>query len=69
MLRAHRASHCFDFWSRMPTLGEQLEVVGDLSSFERVVVRLMLPPGERYEKRREAFAPFDRLVDPQPAMR
>lgn len=69
VLRAHGASHCFNFWSRMPGLGEQLDFVGELSTFPQVVVRLMLPPGERYEKRRDAFAPFDRLVDPQPAMR
>jgi uncharacterized protein YecE (DUF72 family) len=69
VLRAHGASHCFNFWSRMPTLGEQLELVGSVASFPRVVIRLMLPPGERYEKRREAFAPFDRIVDAQPGMR
>ncbi len=69
VLRAHGASHCFNFWSRMPSLAEQLERVGSLASSPRIVVRLMLPPGTRYEKRREALAPFDRLVDPQPAMR
>ena len=34
-----------------------------------VVSRLMLPPGERYDERRAAMAPFDRVVDPQLAMR
>ena len=69
VLSAHAASHCFNFWSRMPGLGAQLDFVKSLDSFPRVVVRLMLPPGERYEKRREAMAPFDRLADPQPQMR
>jgi uncharacterized protein YecE (DUF72 family) len=69
VLRAHGASHCFNFWSRAPPLREQLDFVGSLSSFSQVVIRLMLPPGERYEKRREAFAPFDRIVEASPAMR
>jgi uncharacterized protein YecE (DUF72 family) len=69
VLRAHGAGHCFNFWSRMPTLGAQLDFVGALEGFPCVVVRLMLPPGERYEKRREAFAPFDRIVEPSPSMR
>jgi uncharacterized protein YecE (DUF72 family) len=69
LLRAHDASHCFNFWSRTAPLGDQLDFVGSLERSPCVVIRLMLPPGERYEKRREAFAPFDRIVDPQPRMR
>lgn len=32
------------------------------------VARLMLPPGRSYEQLRDAYEPFDRLVEPQPAM-
>jgi hypothetical protein len=33
------------------------------------VVRLLLRPGTRYADRRDAFHPFDRLVEPDPQMR
>ena len=45
-LRAAGASHCFNLWSRMPPLGEQLRRTrGWVGS--PLVVRLMLPPGKR----------------------
>ena len=34
-----------------------------------LVIRLLLPPGGRYADLKEAYAPFDRLVSPQPEMR
>jgi len=33
------------------------------------VIRLLLPPGTRYEQQREAFQPFDKVQAPDPAMR
>lgn len=33
------------------------------------VIRLLLPPGTRYEQQRDAFRPFDRLRAPDPLMR
>ncbi len=66
-LRDHGATHALNFWQRMPTLGEQLQRGALLPG--PVVVRLMLPPGQRYADLKEAFAPFDRLVAPQQGMR
>ena len=68
VLAAHGATHVLNFWSRMPTLGEQLRIPGVMPG-PFVIVRLMLPPGERYADLKEKYAPFDRLVAPQPAMR
>ena len=68
VLAAHGATHVLNFWSRMPTLAEQLRLPGAMPG-PFVVVRLMLPPGERYAVLKEKYAPFDRLVAPQPAMR
>ncbi|UCH28247.1 MAG: DUF72 domain-containing protein [Myxococcales bacterium] len=67
-LREHGASHVFNYWSRMPTLAEQMRVDG-LVDTRLVVTRLLLPPGERYAELKEAYAPFDRIVSPQPQMR
>jgi hypothetical protein len=33
------------------------------------VIRLLLRPGSRYQARRDAFAPFDRIQDPDEDMR
>lgn len=67
-LRKHRTAHVFNYWSRMPSLAEQLRVEGLLEG-SLLVVRLLLPPGARYADLKEAYAPFDRLVAPQPEMR
>ena len=67
-LRAHRAAHVLNYWSQMPTIGEQLAIPGILDA-PFTVARLMLPPGARYEDQKAAFAPFNRIQIPQPSMR
>lgn len=68
VLARRGASHVFSFWERMPGVAEQLAVPGLLGA-SRAVCRLLLPPGVRYAEQRQRFAPFDRIVEPQPAMR
>jgi uncharacterized protein YecE (DUF72 family) len=70
VLARHRTSHTYSYWSAMPLPGAQARVVPveGLTS-DVVVVRLLLRPGSRYAERRDAFRPFDTLVDPDPAMR
>jgi uncharacterized protein YecE (DUF72 family) len=67
------ASHCFNLWTRMPSIAKQgarlAELAGAAVLGPVVVARLMLPHGKGYEAQKEAFAPFDRIVTPQPAMR
>lgn len=67
-LSKHGASHVFNYWSKMPTLRSQMAVEGLLDG-SLLVVRLLLPPGGRYADLKAAYAPFDRLVAPQPQMR
>ena len=75
ILRAHGASHCFNFWSRMPSIRKQRERIHSVGGSASgvlgpvVVARLMLPPGRQYAAQQEAFAPFDRIVLPQMKMR
>lgn len=68
VLRAHGAAHVFTYWTAMPSIRVQLARHGKLSS-RFVVSRLMLPPFMRYEDKKAEYAPFDRLVAPQPDMR
>lgn len=67
-LQKHGASHVFNYWSRMPKIADQMRLDGLLES-SLLVVRLLLPPGQRYAELKEAYAPFDRLVAPQLEMR
>lgn len=66
-LRANGAAHVFNYWTAMPSLRTQLSIGTHASSF--MVMRLMLPPFTRYEAKKAEFAPFDRIVEPQPEMR
>jgi len=67
VLRDHGAAHVFNYWSRMPSVAKQMQL-GALSG-PFVVARLMLPPGARYQVLKDAWAPFDRIVEPQHEMR
>jgi uncharacterized protein YecE (DUF72 family) len=69
VLRAHRAAHVFTFWTAMPPIRTQLALPGVVKAAPFVVARLMLPRYARYEEKKAAFAPFDRVVEQQPEMR
>lgn len=68
VLREHGVAHCLNHWSRMPPVGEQLNMP-DVVTGDRLVSRLLLGQGQDYETQREAWAPFDRVVEPDLAMR
>jgi uncharacterized protein YecE (DUF72 family) len=67
-LSRHRAAHVLSLWERMPTVGRQLAMPGVLAA-PFAVCRLSITPGHRYEERRSAFAPFNRIVQPDETMR
>jgi uncharacterized protein YecE (DUF72 family) len=68
LLADHGAAHVFTYHARMPSIAEQLEVAGS-GGGPLVMCRLMLPPGTRYAEQKARFEPFDRIREPQPAMR
>jgi uncharacterized protein YecE (DUF72 family) len=63
------ATHVFNLWTHMPTIGEQLAIPGTLREGTRVVVRLMVPRGKKYEALKKAWAPFDRIREIDERMR
>lgn len=69
VLRTHAAAPVFNFWTAMPSLREQLRRAGGAIHGRTMVARLMLPPFARYAEKKADFAPFERLVAPQPEMR
>lgn len=68
VLEARGAAHVYNYAATMPMPEEQEQIV-PLTAASFAVVRLLLPPGTRYEERRVALAPFDRASDPDGEMR
>jgi uncharacterized protein YecE (DUF72 family) len=68
VLREHNVAHVFNSWTRMPPIGEQLDLPGAFSA-PFIVSRVLLRPGRTYSEAVDAFAPYDRIQDPNPKLR
>jgi uncharacterized protein YecE (DUF72 family) len=68
VLREHGVAHVFNSWTRMPAIGDQLDLPGSLSA-PFIVARALLRPGRTYDEAVDAFAPYDRIQDPNPELR
>jgi len=68
VLREHGVAHVFSSWTRMPSIGEQLDLPGSLSG-PFMVARALLRPGRSYDEAVDAFAPYDRIREPIPELR
>jgi len=68
MLARHAVAHTFNYWSAMPTPGQQAAIVPPEEG-PFTVVRLLLKPGTWYEDQRDRFKPFNRVIAPDEAMR
>lgn len=62
------AAHVLNYWSAMPLPAEQAAIV-DTTRAAFSVIRLLLRPGTRYEARRDAFRPFNRVLEPDERLR
>lgn len=68
VLREHGVAHVFNSWTRMPSIGDQLDLPGSLSG-PFIVARALLRPGRTYDEAVDAFAPYDRIREPNPDLR
>ena len=68
VLREHGVAHVFSSWTRMPALGDQLDLPGSVSG-PFIVARALLRPGRTYDEAVDAFAPYDRIQEPNPELR
>ncbi|MEO7986655.1 MAG: DUF72 domain-containing protein, partial [Gemmatimonadales bacterium] len=68
VLREHGVAHVFNSWTRMPAIGDQLDLPGSLSA-PFIVARALLRRGRSYDEAVDAFAPYDRIQDPNPELR
>ena len=66
-LKAGGATHCLSIHPRVPSIPEQRPWAAVPDG--PLVIRWMLHSGLKYEEARERYAPFDRIVDDDPAGR
>jgi uncharacterized protein YecE (DUF72 family) len=67
-LARHNVAHVFNSWTRMPSLGDQLNMPGAFTA-DFTVVRALLRPGRPYEQAVERFSPYSEIRDEQPETR
>ena len=68
VLREHDVAHVFNSWTRMPSLGEQLDLSGSITG-RFMVVRALLRPGQTYSDAVDKFSPYHRIREPSPRLR
>ena len=68
VLREHGVAHVFNSWTRMPGIGDQIDLPGSLTA-PFIVARALLRPGRTYDEAVDAFAPYDRIREPNPELR
>jgi uncharacterized protein YecE (DUF72 family) len=68
VLREHDVAHVFNSWTRMPSIGMQLDLPGSVPA-GFLVARALLRPGRWYADAVDAFQPYDQIKDPNPELR
>jgi uncharacterized protein YecE (DUF72 family) len=68
VLREHGVAHVLSSWTRMPPLGHQLDLPGSITA-PFILARALLRPGRTYNEAVDAFAPYDRIREPNPKLR
>lgn len=63
MLQRHQVAHCYNNWTRMPTVGEQLAMEASFPA-DFATARFLLTPGRKYQQAVDRFQPYDRLQAP-----
>lgn len=58
VLRKHHVTHVYNNWTRMPTVGEQMDIPDSLTNDEFSAARFLLKPGRSFEQAVEAFKPY-----------
>jgi uncharacterized protein YecE (DUF72 family) len=68
VLREHDVAHVFSSWTKMPSIGMQLDLPGAVTA-GFLVARALLRPGRYYAAAVDAFQPYDRIRDENPELR
>lgn len=68
LLASHGVAHVLSAWTRMPELGNQVEMPGAFTT-DFSVVRALLRHGRRYEEAVRTFEPYEHVQEPNPSAR
>lgn len=68
VLKRHGVAHVFNSWTRMPTVGQQLQLSWVFPA-AFTVARVLLKPGRTFAEAVKLFAPYDRVREPDPEIR
>ena len=68
VLRAHGVAHCFNAWTDMPSIAEQM-ALPDSTTADFLVARALLTHGRKYSTSVKEFEPYDRIRRPAPETR
>jgi uncharacterized protein YecE (DUF72 family) len=68
-LARHHATHVFNSWDAMPSVGEQMALPQSRTNPNLVAARFLLKPGRRYEEAVKAFEPYDSTKEENPEAR
>lgn len=63
MLADNEVGHVFNSWTKMPSIGEQLDACGKVK-LPQLTARLLLEPGTKYEQAVEAYSPYNKMQNP-----
>lgn len=67
-LREHNAAHVLNAWTRMPPIGEQMNMPGAFTA-DFTIARALLRQGRAYEEAGKQFTPYDKIREENPEAR
>jgi uncharacterized protein YecE (DUF72 family) len=67
-LHRHNIAHVFNAWTRMPEIGEQMQLP-EVYTADFTVARALLRRGRPYEQAVAKFSPYKEIQDPNPETR
>jgi uncharacterized protein YecE (DUF72 family) len=62
-LARHHVTHVFNSWTEMPSIGEQMTLLGSRTNPDLVAALFLLKPGRKYEEAVKAFAPYEQTKE------
>jgi uncharacterized protein YecE (DUF72 family) len=69
VLSSHGVAHVYNHWTAMPALAVQHAALGHHFSSPFTLMRLLTPLGTAHAEAVKRYAPYSKLVQPQPRMR
>lgn len=69
VLNTHGVAHVYNHWTAMPALAAQHAALGHRFSAPFALMRLLTPLGTAHADAVKRYAPYSKLVQPQPRMR